>query len=126
VKAVRKLTLVVVFCQLIKFEDFHQLQKLFSIHPRIILGQSLPENKTEQLHAVQSVPFLSDFARHHELFNKLKEFLMRVLELVKVGDVIEIAKVGMNHLHHDDRVQRDVHLKGLAIFVTELDEPTQR
>lgn len=125
-KTVRKLVLVVFFIQLIKFKDFHHLQKLFNAHPRLVLSQGLPEDKAEQLRAVQSVPFFPDFTRCYELLYKLKKLFMRVLEVRKIWDVVEIAKVRMNHLHHNDWVQRDIHLKGLAVFVTKFDEATKR
>ena len=50
---------------------------------------------------------------------------MSVFEMGKVRNVVEIAKMGVNHSHDDYRIERNVHAEPLRVLVPEFYESIQ-
>ena len=71
---------------------------------------------------MKNISFFSDLAGCAKLFNEFKNLIVSVLELRDVGDVVEIAEVGVDHLHHHDRIEWNIYLERLSIFISKFDE----
>lgn len=89
------------------------------------VGHNLPEDEADQFGGVQSAAAVSDLAGDVELLDEVENLLVRILELLLVGDLIEIAEVGVHHPHDDDGVERNVDLEGLRVLIAEFDESAQ-
>ena len=75
---------------------------------------------------MEGVSFFSYDADSDELLNEIEKLIVSVLKLRNVGDIIEVAKVGMNHPHKDHWVEGNVYFECLRVFVPEFNEPVQR
>ena len=71
---------------------------------------------------MKGIPLLPNLAGDHKFLNKDKYLLIGIFVVWVIGDIIEIAEVGVNNFHQDDWIQRNINFEGLWVLISKFDK----
>ena len=62
---------------------------------------------------MKGIPLLPNLAGYHKFLNKDKYLLIGIFVVRVIGDIVEVAKIGVDDFHQDDWVQRNINFECL-------------
>lgn len=95
-ETVRDLFLEIFLGDVFEFEDLEKVDEIWGGDSSFVDGEDLPEDEAKELGRVEDVSLVSDETDCVELFDEGKELFVGEFVLVDVGEVVEVAEVGMD------------------------------
>ena len=71
---------------------------------------------------MKGISLLPNLAGDHKFLNEDKDLLIGKFVVWVIGDIVEVAEVGMNDFHQDDRVKRNINFEGLWVLIPKFDK----
>ena len=59
------------------------------------------------------IPLLPNLAGDHKFLNEDKDLLIGIFVVREIGDIVEVAEIGVDDFHQDDWVQRNINFECL-------------